>query len=66
MNYIQDDELRKQFYLNKQLNSVSIKVLVLIKTLKIKIKELKTEYKEKKTLAKESKNQYHPNEYRLS
>ena len=56
MTHIQDDELRKQFYLNKQLNSVSIKVLEKIKTLKIKIKELKTEYKEKKTLAKESKN----------
>ena len=56
MTHLQDNELRKQFYLNKQLNSVSIKVLEKIKTLKIKIKELKTEYKEKKTLAKESKN----------
>jgi len=56
MTHINDEELRKTLYLNKQINNVSSEVIEKIKTLKIEIKKLKTEYKEKKTLAKESKN----------
>ena len=54
MTHIEDDELRKTIYLNKQINNVSTEVLEKIKIIKIEIKKLRAEYKEKKTLAKES------------
>ena len=56
MTHINDEELRKAVYLNKQLTSVNTEALEKIKQLKIEISKIKAEYKEKKTLAKESKH----------
>ena len=56
MSHIEDYDVKKYMYLNKQIDKVDIKVLEKLKILKVEIKKLKQEYKEKKTLAKESKN----------